>query len=702
MLRFGKAVVRLRYPILLLAVILLIPSFIGMQKTRINYDILTYLPSEIETMRGQDILEDEFGTGAITMLVVEDKDMKEVAALKEKIEGVDHVKKVLWYDSFADLTVPVELLPDRIRDVFMKEDSTLLAITYDSTTSSDETLKAVGDIRQICDKDCYLGGMPPIILDTKDLAEAEEPIYVLIAVALAFVVLMVTMDTFLAPVFFLTSIGMAILYNLGSNVVMGQISYITKALAAVLQLGVTMDYSIFLWHSYDENRDRFPDDKEKAMAHAISNTLQSVIGSSVTTIAGFIALCFMSLTLGFDIGLVMAKGVIIGVIGCVTILPSLILTFDRAITRTRHRPLLPSFKKLPGFVQKHYRLILLLFAVIWIPAIWGYTHYGVYYELDKSLPDYLPSVTANSKQQDAYDLGSTHMLLVSTSLSDAEVASMCEEMKEADGVKEVIGLDYLTDGFVPEEMLPEDILNELESDNYRLILVNSAYKTASDEVNDQLTVLDSILKTYDPKGMLIGDAPCTKDLITISAHDFNVVNWVSIGLIFAIILIVFKSLSLPVLLVAVIEFAIFINMGIPAYTGTTLPFIASIVIGTIQLGSTVDYAILMTSRYLKERERGADRSEAVRIAHSSSVTSIIVSALSFFAATFGVGLYSDISIISSLCILMARGALISMAVVLTVLPSVLLLFDGLIIRSTLGAKRNMKTHYRIGGESICH
>ena len=702
MLRFGKAVVRLRYPILLLAVILLIPSFIGMQKTRINYDILTYLPSEIETMRGQDILEDEFGTGAITMLVVEDKDMKEVAALKEKIEGVDHVKKVLWYDSFADLTVPVELLPDRIRDVFMKEDSTLLAITYDSTTSSDETLKAVGDIRQICDKDCYLGGMPPIILDTKDLAEAEEPIYVLIAVALAFVVLMVTMDTFLAPVFFLTSIGMAILYNLGSNVVMGQISYITKALAAVLQLGVTMDYSIFLWHSYDENRDRFPEDKEKAMAHAISNTLQSVIGSSVTTIAGFIALCFMSLTLGFDIGLVMAKGVIIGVIGCVTILPSLILTFDRAITRTRHRPLLPSFKKLPGFVQKHYRLILLLFAVIWIPAIWGYTHYGVYYELDKSLPAYLPSVTANSKQQDAYDLGSTHMLLVSTSLSDAEVASMCEEMKEADGVKEVIGLDYLTGGFVPEEMLPEDILNELESDNYRLILVNSAYKTASDEVNDQLTVLDSILKTYDPKGMLIGDAPCTKDLITISAHDFNVVNWVSIGLIFAIILIVFKSLSLPVLLVAVIEFAIFINMGIPAYTGTTLPFIASIVIGTIQLGSTVDYAILMTSRYLKERERGADRSEAVRIAHSSSVTSIIVSALSFFAATFGVGLYSNISIISSLCILMARGALISMAVVLTVLPSVLLLFDGLIIRSTLGAKRNMKTHYRIGGESICH
>ena len=702
MLRFGKAVVRLRYPILLLAVILLIPSFIGMQKTRINYDILTYLPSEIETMRGQDILEDEFGTGAITMLVVEDKDMKEVAALKEKIEGVDHVKKVLWYDSFADLTVPVELLPDRIRDVFMKEDSTLLAITYDSTTSSDETLTAVGDIRQICDKDCYLGGMPPIILDTKDLAEAEEPIYVLIAVALAFVVLMVTMDTFLAPVFFLTSIGMAILYNLGSNVVMGQISYITKALAAVLQLGVTMDYSIFLWHSYDENRDRFPDDKEKAMAHAISNTLQSVIGSSVTTIAGFIALCFMSLTLGFDIGLVMAKGVIIGVIGCVTILPSLILTFDRAITRTRHRPLLPSFKKLPGFVQKHYRLILLLFAVIWIPAIWGYTHYGVYYELDKSLPANLPSVTANSKQQDAYDLGSTHMLLVSTSLSDAEVASMCEEMKEADGVKEVIGLDYLTGGFVPEEMLPEDILNELESDNYRLILVNSAYKTASDEVNDQLTVLDSILKTYDPKGMLIGDAPCTKDLITISAHDFNVVNWVSIGLIFAIILIVFKSLSLPVLLVAVIEFAIFINMGIPAYTGTTLPFIASIVIGTIQLGSTVDYAILMTSRYLKERERGADRFEAVRIAHSSSVTSIIVSALSFFAATFGVGLYSDISIISSLCILMARGALISMAVVLTVLPSVLLLFDGLIIRSTLGAKRNMKTHYRIGGESICH
>ena len=700
MLRFGKAVVRMRVLILILAVALLIPSLYGIKKTRINYDILTYLPSEIETMQGQEILEREFGTGAITMLVVENKDMKDVAALKERIEGVDHVKNVLWYDSFADLSVPVELLPDRIRDVFMKEDSTLLAVTYDSTTSSDETLEAVAAIREVCDEDCYLGGMPPIILDTKNLAEREEPVYVLIAVALAFVILMLTMDTFLAPVFFLLSIGMAILYNLGTNVFMGQISYITKALAAVLQLGVTMDYSIFLWHSYDENRERFPDDKNRAMAHAISNTLQSVIGSSVTTIAGFIALCFMSLTLGFDIGLVMAKGVILGVIGCVTILPSMILTFDKAIVKTRHKPLLPSFKKLPIFIQKHYRAVLLLFAVIWIPAIWGYTHYSVYYELDKSLPDYLPSVEANLVQKEAYSLGSTHMLLVSTDLTGSDVSKMCDEMAKEPGVKEVIGVDYLTGGFIPEEMLPEELLDELESDNYRLILINSEYKTASDEVNDQITDLNRILKKWDPSGMLIGDAPCTKDLITISNHDFNVVNWVSIGLIFVIILLVFKSASLPFLLVAVIEFAIFINMGIPAYTGTTLPFIASIVIGTIQLGSTVDYAILMTSRYLKERERGHDRAEAVKIAHGTSVTSIIVSALSFFAATFGVGLYSDISIISSLCLLMARGALISMAVVLTVLPAVLLLCDGLIVRTTQGFKKTVKTHVRMGGESI--
>ena len=700
MLRFGKAVVRMRVLILILAVALLIPSLYGIKKTRINYDILTYLPSEIETMQGQEILEREFGTGAITMLVVENKDMKDVAALKERIEGVDHVKNVLWYDSFADLSVPVELLPDRIRDVFMKEDSTLLAVTYDSTTSSDETLEAVAAIREVCDEDCYLGGMPPIILDTKNLAEREEPVYVLIAVALAFVILMLTMDTFLAPVFFLLSIGMAILYNLGTNVFMGQISYITKALAAVLQLGVTMDYSIFLWHSYDENRERFPDDKNRAMAHAISNTLQSVIGSSVTTIAGFIALCFMSLTLGFDIGLVMAKGVILGVIGCVTILPSMILTFDKAIVKTRHKPLLPSFKKLPSFIQRHYRAVLLLFAVIWIPAIWGYTHYSVYYELDKSLPDYLPSVEANLVQKEAYSLGSTHMLLVSTDLTGSDVSKMCDEMAKEPGVKEVIGVDYLTGGFIPEEMLPEELLDELESDNYRLILINSEYKTASDEVNDQITDLNRILKKWDPSGMLIGDAPCTKDLITISNHDFNVVNWVSIGLIFVIILLVFKSASLPFLLVAVIEFAIFINMGIPAYTGTTLPFIASIVIGTIQLGSTVDYAILMTSRYLKERERGHDRAEAVKIAHGTSVTSIIVSALSFFAATFGVGLYSDISIISSLCLLMARGALISMAVVLTVLPAVLLLCDGLIVRTTQGFKKTVKTHVRMGGESI--
>ena len=684
MRQFGKAVVKSRFIILIVAVVLLLPSIWGMANTRVNYDMLTYLPADIDTMKGQKILEDQFGTGAISMMVVDGMDNKDVAALKQKILQVDHVKDVYWYDSILDLSVPVEVLPQEVQDAFFKDGSTLMFIVYDSTTSSDETLQAVTDIRKIANTNCFLSGVSAVIVDTKNLTEQEEPIYVGIAVALAFIVLMFTMDTFLAPVFFLLSIGFAIMFNMGTNIFLGQISYITKAISAVLQLGVTMDYSIFLWHSFQENERRFPGDKKRAMAHAISNTLQSVIGSSVTTIAGFIALCFMSFTFGLDIGLVMAKGVLFGVLSCVTILPAMILIFDNAIEKTKHKPLIPKFSKLPGFVAKHYRAILIAFAIIWIPAIWGYTHTGVYYELDKSLPSTLLSIQANTKLQDTFDMSSTHMILADTSVSSEDISEMCDEMKKVDGVKNVLGIDSLLGSGIPKDMLPSKLTDALESGQYQLILINSKYKTASDAVNTQIDTLETILKKYDSTGMLIGDAPCTKDLITISNHDFNVVNWVSIALIFVIVLFVFKSFSLPVLLVATIEFAIFINMGIPGFTGTKLPFIASIVIGTIQLGSTVDYAILMTSRYQKERSEGKPKVEAITIAHTTSVQSIFVSALTFFAATFGVGMYSNISIISSMCILMARGAIISMVTVITVLPAILTLFDPIIVRTSKG------------------
>ncbi len=684
MRNFGKAVVKFRFVILAAAIALLLPSVLGMAHTRINYDMLTYLPSDIETMKGQQILEDQFGTGAISMLVVDNMEMKDVSALKTQIEQVDHVKDVFWYDSFLDLSVPVDVLPEEVKDAFIKDGSTLLAITFDTTTSSDETMQAVDDIRKIADKDCFLSGVSAVIVDTKNLTNHEEPIYVAIAVILAFVVLTVTMDTFLAPVFFLLSIGMAILYNMGTNIFFGQISYITKAISAVLQLGVTMDYSIFLWHSFQEYEGHYPGDKNRAMAHAIRNTLQSVIGSSVTTIAGFIALCFMSFSFGLDIGLVMAKGVLFGVISCVTILPSMILIFDKAIEKTRHKAIVPQFKKLPDFVSKHYKAIIIAFCIVWIPAVWGYMHTTSYYELDKSLPKTLASVQANEKLQETFSMSSTHMLLVDTSVSSNEVSQMCDEMKQVDGVKNVLGIDSLVGSGIPRDMLPDKVKDALISDQYQLILINSKYKTASDAVNAQITSLNDILKKYDPNGMLIGDAPCTKDLITISNHDFNVVNWVSIALIFMIVMFVFKSVSLPFLLVMVIEFAIFINMGIPGFTGTELPFIASIVIGTIQLGSTVDYAILMTSRYQKERSNGRDKETAIRIAHGVSTPSIFVSALSFFAATFGVGMYSNISIISSMCILMARGAIISMITVITVLPAILMLFDPLIVRTSVG------------------
>ena len=680
---YGNAVVKVRHLILILAFILLVPAVWGYTHTRVNYDILTYLPDSIETIKGQDILMNEFGTGAITMLIVEDKSDREIVAMEEEIRKVDHVKKVLWYDSFADISIPKELLPQKLKDAFIKENATMMAVIYDSSTSSDETMAAVTEIRKVLDSGCYLQGMSAVITDTKDLAEQEEPIYVVLAVLLSSIVLALSMDTFLAPVLFLLSIGMAIIYNLGSNYFFGEVSYITKALAAVLQLGVTMDYSIFLWHSFKEN-ERIYEDHKEAMAVAINETLKSVVGSSVTTIAGFAALCFMRFRFGLDVGLVMMKGVALGVICCVTILPSLILQFEKAIEKTRHRPLLPTFSKIADFVQKHNKAVFLVFLLAWIPAIYGYTHYNVYYDIIQTLPKNLPSMVASQEMEDTFSMNNTLMILADADLDAKSGDKMSREIKELDGVSSVISVDSFLGEGIPREMIPETLKEELYGGGYQLMLVASEYITASDEMNAQIDAINEIIHSYDNKAMLIGDAPCTKDLITISDHDFNVVSWTSIGIIAAIILFVFTSVSLPVLLVLVIECAIFINMGLAYYTGTTLPFIASIVIGTIQLGSTVDYAILMTSRYQVERRSGKDKREAVLIAHKTSIQSIFVSAMSFFAATFGVGVYSGIAVISSLCMLMARGALISMVTVVFALPAVLLLFDPVIIRTSRG------------------
>ena len=680
---FGNAVVKARHLILILAFVLLVPAVWGYTHTRVNYDILTYLPDSIETIKGQDILMNEFGTGAITMLIVEDKNDKEIVAMEDEIRKVDHVKKVLWYDSFADISVPKEMLPEKIRDTFIKGNATLLAITYDSSTSSDETMAAVTDIRKVLDSGCYLQGMSAVITDTKDLAEAEEPIYVALAVLLSSVILALSMDTFLAPVFFLLSIGIAIIYNLGSNYFFGEVSYITKALAAVLQLGVTMDYSIFLWHSFKENEQIYDDSKE-AMAMAINETLKSVVGSSITTIAGFAALCFMRFRFGLDVGLVMMKGVALGVICCVTVLPSMILLFEKPIEKTRHKPFLPSFSKIADFVQKHSKVVFLVFLLAWIPAIYGYTHYDIYYDIIQTLPKDLPSMVANQKMEDTFSMNNTLMILADENLDIKSGDAMSREIKDVEGVSSVISVDSFMGEDIPREMLPEEARDVLYGGGYQLMLVASEYVTATDEMNQQIDQINEIIHRYDSKAMLIGDAPCTKDLITISNHDFNVVNWTSIGIIAAIIMFVFTSLILPALLVLVIECAIFINMGLAYYTGTSLPFIASIVIGTIQLGSTVDYAILMTSRYQVERRSGKSKHEAVLIAHKTSIQSIFVSAMSFFAATFGVGMYSGISVISSLCMLMARGALISMVTVVFALPAILLLFDPVIIRTSRG------------------
>ena len=684
MLKVGKKIVKFRVPILILSIILLIPAVWGYVNTRINYDVLTYLPEDIETMQGQEIMTNDFGIGAFSMLMVDGMEDKEILKLKEKVEKVDGVENVLCYDSLADISVPQSMLPSKLYDEYNTEDGTMMAVFFKDGTSSDETMKAITEIRKITGEQCFLSGMSAIVEDTKELAEKETPLYVLIAVALSALVLAITMESIFVPVLFLLSIGIAIVYNLGTNVFFGEISYITKALAAVLQLGVTMDYSIFLMHSYQEQQVRYNGDKERAMAHAISQTFSSVIGSSVTTVAGFIALCFMSFTLGKDIGIVMAKGVIFGVLVCVTVLPSMILCCDKLIEKTKHKPLLPDIGRISDKVTKRYVIYVVAFVILLFPSIYGNNHTGVYYNLDESLPKDLPSVIANTKLKEDYNMNTTHMILVDSSVAGSDVKKMSQEIEKVDGVKWVLGLDNLVGSGVPADMLPESVTGMLKNDKYQLLMVNSTYKVATDKVNKQIEQIDKIMDKYDKGAMLVGEGPLTKDLINITDTDFKRVSAVSIGIVFVIILLLFKSITIPVILVGVIEFAIFVNMGIPFYTGTKLPFVASIVIGTIQLGATVDYAILMTTRYQRERSRGAGKFDAITTAHKFSAQSIIVSALSFFAATIGVGLYSNIDMISSLCILMARGALISMVVVVLILPSLFMVFDKIIVKTSKG------------------
>lgn len=684
-MKFGKWVVKCRIPILILAVALLIPSLIGMIMTRINYDMLTYLPGDIDTVVGQDILMDEFGKGAFSFVIIEGMDPKDVSSLREDISHVDHVDTVLWYDDFADVSVPMEILPSKLYDAFNSGDSTMLAIFFDTSTSSDDTMEAITAIRSIAGKQCFVSGMSAMVTDLKDLCEKEEPIYVGIAVALACVAMMIFMDNWITPFVFLMSIGMAILLNMGTNYFLGEISYLTKALSAVLQLAVTMDYSIFLWHSYEEQKSMYEDNKE-AMAVAINNTLTSVVGSSITTVAGFIALCFMSYTLGLDLGIVMAKGVILGVIGCVTTLPSMILVLDKLLQKTSHKSLLPDMGKVASGITKVFPVFLILFLGLVLPSYLSYkaTNNEVYYDLGETLPEDMAYVVANSKLQEDFGVGATHMVLVSTDVSDTDVRAMIHEMENVEGIKYALGLESVVGPLVPEEMLPESVKKVLKSDDWELLLVNSEYKTATDEVNAQINELNTILKKYDSKGMLIGEAPCTKDLIETTDEDFKVVNTVSIVAIFVIIALVEKSITLPLILVAVIELSIFINLGLAHLTGTSLPFIAPICISTIQLGATVDYAILMTTRYKQERYEGRDKREAVTNALKVSIPSIIVSAMGLFSATFGVALYSDVDIISSLCDLMARGAIVSMFAVILFLPAMFMLFDKMICVTSIG------------------
>ena len=686
-MRLSKAVVKNRVLILIVALLLLIPSVLGMANTRINYDMLDYLPEDMDTVIGQNELLDEFGKGAFSLIVVEDMPAKDVAALRKRIEAVEHVDSVVWYDTVADLSVPMEILPEKIYNEFNNGNATMLAVFFDSSTSADVTMDAIREIRAIAGRQCFVTGMSALVTDLKDLCEQEEPIYVALAVACACLAMMLLLDSWLAPLIFLASIGICIVINLGSNYFLGEISYITKALSAVLQLAVTMDYSIFLWNSYNEQRTHI-EDKNEAMAKAIHETFVSVLGSSITTIAGFIALCFMSFTMGRDLGIVMAKGVLLGVIGCVTVLPSLILLFDRPLQRTRHKALIRNANGFARKITKAFPVFLAVFVALAIPAYMGYakTNDEVYYDMGQCLPQDIDYVIAHSKLADDFDIASTHMLLVDANLPSRDVRNMKREMEQVDGVKYVLSLESVVGSRVPEEVLPDSVRSILKSDRWELMLINSEYKVASDAVNDQIDSLNAILKKYDPSGMLIGEAPCTKDMIETTGHDFQVVNLFSIIAIFVIILLVEKSLSLPVILIAVIELAIFINLGLPHYLGQSMPFIAPICISTIQLGATVDYAILMTTRYKAERVSGKSKYEAVSTALATSVPSIIVSGMGLFAATFGVAVYSNIDIVSSMCMLMARGALISVVCVILMLPAFLMLLDGVVRHTTLNMK----------------
>ncbi|MBQ8927052.1 MAG: MMPL family transporter [Oscillospiraceae bacterium] len=683
MIKFGEWIVRHRILILLLGIGLMVPAAIGYLNTRVNYDILSYLPEDINTMVGQDILKDEFGKGGFSFVIVEDMPDKDVAKVKEKIEGVDHVAEVLWYDSVADISVPKEALPSELYDFFNTENTTMMVVFFDDTTSADSTLAAIDRMREITSEQCFISGMSAITTDMKHLSDSETVMYAIIAVLLTSIVLAVTMDSFLIPVFFMLSIGLAIVWNLGSNFFFGEISFLTQALCLVLQLGVTMDYSIFLWHSYKEQQAHYADKKE-AMAHAIALTIVSVVSSSFTTVAGFLAMCFMSFTLGLDLGIVMAKGVVFGVIACVTVLPAMILLFDKAIEKTSHRDLLPEFHRIPAFITNHAALFLTIGLVLLFPALYGYRNYDVYYNLDSTLPSYLDSVTANEKLSEEYGMNSTHMLLASADLSAKDVTQMLSEMKQVDGVEFTLAFNSLVGPAIPDEIIPERAKDALKSGDWQLMMIGSEYKVASDEVNAQVEALTRIAASYDKNSLLIGEAPATKDLIEITAHDFKVVSLLSIAVIFLIIAVTFRSVSLPVILVSVIELAIMINLGLSYYLDTSLPFIASVVIGTIQLGATVDYAILMTTRYRLERHSGKTKQEAVGISLQTSMKSVMVSALGFFAATIGVAFSSEIGMISSLCMLLSRGALISMAVVLTVLPALFILCDGLICKTSAG------------------
>ena len=683
-MKLGEWIAKCRILILIVSALLLVPSVLGIIKTRVNYDLLSYLPDSLETVEGQNIMVDEFGTGAFSMCVIEGMPMKEVQKLADEFKEVDHVKNVLWYGEVMDISVPTEILPDKVRNKFINGDAQLLVVFYDNTTSSDESMGALTQMRKIADERCFIGGMTGIVTDIKDLCMAELPVYVVIAAILSFLVLELTTESFAVPIFFLLGIGLSILYNLGSNLFLGSISYVTQALTAVLQLAVTMDYSIFLLESYEENKRHYPDDKNKAMGMAISATFRSVVGSSVTTVAGFLALCVMTFALGRDIGIVMSKGVLIGVLCCVTVLPSMILVFDGLIEKTKHRRFIPSLDGVSAFIIRHYRLWVLVLLILVGPALYGSKNVSVYYNISQSLPDDILSNIANDKLQKTFKMNTTHVILMDRNLDKDVKREIFEEIDKLEGVKFTLNLSGMVGPLLPEEMIPSRVKEMLQSDQHEMGMVVSRYTEATPEVNAQIAQIDEIVKSRDPGALVIGEAPMMKDLQDTTDVDIQRVNLLSMAAIFVIILCVFKSISLPFLLVLVIEFAINVNMAVPYFQGISLAFVASIVIGTIQLGATVDYAILMTNRYISERQAGKSKEESVSIAHRSSILSILTSGCSFFVATFGVSWYSRVDMIASICTLLSRGALVSMASVIMLMPAMYMIFDGLIIRTTAG------------------